>query len=123
MPIQPDNELQTHLAAGRFMLPADSEGRPFFPPRAIVPGTGSTDVRWIQASGRGTVYSATTIYKKPPEPSYNVALVDLAEGPRMMSRIEGIDPAAVRIGMAVQARIHMRGEGEFYIVFEPDLVT
>jgi uncharacterized protein len=120
MPIQPDKEFQAHLAAGRFMLPADGEGRPFFPPRAVAPGTASTDVRWIEASGRGTVYSATTVYKKPPEPSYDVALIDLAEGPRMMSRVEGVDPAEVRIGMAVVARIRMPDEGDAYIVFEPE---
>jgi uncharacterized protein len=120
MPIQPDKEFQEHLAAGRFMLPADGEGRPFFPPRAVVPGTASTDVSWIEASGRGTVYSATTVYKKPPEPSYDVALIDLAEGPRMMSRVEGVDPAEVRIGMAVVARIRMPDEGDAYIVFEPE---
>ncbi len=36
---------------------------------------------------------------------YNVALVDLAEGPRLMSRIDGIAPDQVRIGMRVQARV------------------
>jgi uncharacterized OB-fold protein len=36
---------------------------------------------------------------------YNVALVDLAEGPRLMSRIDGVAPDQVRIGMRVQARV------------------
>ena len=36
---------------------------------------------------------------------YNVALVDLAEGPRLMSRVDGVPPEQVRIGMAVQARV------------------
>lgn len=102
------------------MLPADSHGTPFYPPRAVVPGTASSEVTWVEASGRGTVYSATTIHKRAPEPSYNVALVDLAEGPRMMSRVEGIDPAEVSIGMAVVARIRVPGEGDPYVVFEPE---
>jgi uncharacterized OB-fold protein len=57
------------------------------------------------------------VRKKPPEPSYNVALIDLAEGPRMMSRVEGVEPAAVAIGMAVQARI-IDQDGEPVVVFD-----
>ncbi len=103
------------------MLPADATtGRPFYPPRAIVPGSGLTEVTWVAASGRGTVYAATTVHKRPPETSYNVALIDLAEGPRMMSRVEGIDPAAVRIGLAVIAHIRTPADGDAYVVFEPD---
>lgn len=119
MPILPDREYHAHLAEGRFMLPADPAGVPFYPPRATVPGTGSTDVTWIEASGRGTVYAATTVHKRPPEIGYNVALIDLAEGPRMMSRVEGIDAVAVRIGMAVQARIATSEAGEPFVVFDP----
>jgi hypothetical protein len=47
-----------------------------------------------------------------------VALIDLAEGPRMMSRVEGIEPWEVTIGMAVQARI-VTQDGEPVVVFEP----
>ncbi|MCP3731259.1 OB-fold domain-containing protein [Sphingomonas sp. MG17] len=120
MPIQPDLEWHQHLAEGRFMLCADAAtGVPFYPPRAIVPGKGSEDVVWIPASGRGTVYSSTTVYKRLPETNYNVALVDLAEGPRMMSRIEGIDPADVVIGMAVTARIEWPEGGDPFVVFVP----
>ena len=36
---------------------------------------------------------------------YDVSLIDLQEGVRLMSRVEEIDPAAVRIGMDVKARI------------------
>ena len=120
MPIQPDIEWHRHLAEGRFMLCADAAtGTPFYPPRAVVPGKGTEDVVWVPASGRGTVYSATTVYKRPPEANYNVALVDLAEGPRMMSRIEGIAPAEVAIGMAVVARIERPADGDPFVVFTP----
>jgi uncharacterized OB-fold protein len=121
MPIQPDIEWHEHLMEGRFMLCADARtGVPFYPPRAIVPGKGTQDVDWIQASGRGTVYSATTVHRRPPEANYNVALVDLEEGPRMMSRIEGIDPGEVVIGMAVTARIERPEDGDPFVVFVPD---
>jgi hypothetical protein len=47
----------------------------------------------------------------------NIALVDLAEGPRMMSRVEGVAPDQVKIGTAVKARI-AELNGEPAIVFD-----
>ena len=60
-----------------------------------------------------------TARSRPPAADYNVVLVDLAEGCRMMSRVEGIDPQAVKIGMAVRARIALSEDGPF-IVFDPE---
>jgi uncharacterized OB-fold protein len=56
------------------------------------------------------VYATTVMRQRAPTPSYNVALIDLAEGPRMMSRVEGVAPEAVRIGMRVKARVAREGE-------------
>jgi uncharacterized OB-fold protein len=112
----PDAEYRDHLAAGRFMLQRGQGGTFHYPPRAVVPGDGSEALEWVEASGRGTVYSATTIYNRAPEPDRNIALIDLAEGPRMMSRVEGIEPALVRIGMTVQARIFDQ-DGSPIVVF------
>jgi uncharacterized OB-fold protein len=115
----PDAEFRAFLAEGRFMIQrSKSSGAHVFYPRAVAPGTGARDLEWVQACGRGVVYSTTVVRKKPPEPSYNVALIDLAEGPRMMSRVEGLDPAAVAIGMAVQARI-IDQDGEPVVIFDP----
>jgi uncharacterized OB-fold protein len=44
-------------------------------------------------------------------------LIDLAEGPRMMSRVEGMAPEQVRIGMAVRAKVIREGERPV-LVFE-----
>ncbi len=113
----PDVEFRAFLTEGRFMIQRSrSSGAHVFYPRVIAPGTGARDLEWVEASGRGVVYSTTVVRKRPPEPSYNVALIDLAEGPRMMSRVEGIDPAAVTIGSAVQARI-IDQDGEPVVVF------
>jgi len=114
----PDAEFRAFLAEGRFMIQrSKSSGAHVFYPRAVAPGTGARDLEWVQASGHGVVYSTTVVRKKPPEPSYNVALIDLVEGPRMMSRVEGLDPAAVAIGMAVQARI-IDQDGEPVVIFD-----
>jgi len=115
---QPDREFDEHLAAGRFMIQRGVEtGDYVFFPRAIEPGTGGA-LHWVAASGRGTVYSATVISRKPPLDDDNVVLVDLAEGPRMMSRVDGLPAADIRIGMAVQARIVEEDE-RCFVVFTP----
>ncbi|MGB0210641.1 Zn-ribbon domain-containing OB-fold protein [Algiphilus sp.] len=117
--VHPEAQYRAFLAEGRFMLQrARGSGRHVFHPRVAEPGTGDTDLEWVEASGRGTVYATTVVRKRPPEPSYNVALIDLAEGPRMMSRVVGIDPEAVRIGMPVRARIEQE-DGEPLVVFAP----
>ncbi|MDF8334586.1 Zn-ribbon domain-containing OB-fold protein [Novosphingobium cyanobacteriorum] len=116
--VQPDIEYQAHLAEGHFMIQRGiASGVHHFYPRAIEPGTGRA-LEWVEASGKGKVHSVTVISRKPPLEPYNVVLVDLAEGPRMMSRVDGIDPAAIRIGMAVTARIVEEDERQF-VVFVP----
>jgi uncharacterized protein len=89
-------------------------GKPVFPPRELAPGSGGA-LEWFEASGRGTVYSVTWIRRKPPEPSYNVVLIDLEEGARMMGRVEGVAEDTLHIGMPVRARI---AEGPV-VVFDP----
>lgn len=104
--IRPEQEFFDHLAQGKFMLQRSrSSGKCFFYPRVAEPVTGARDLEWVQASGRGTVHATTVVRLKPPQQPYNVVLVDLEEGPRVMSRVEGMAPDAVYIGMKVQARI------------------
>src|SRR4051812_1159068 len=104
--IKPELQFQQFLAEGRFMIQRSAgSGRHVFYPRVAEPATGATDLEWVEASGRGTVYSTSVVRQKPPTPSYNVALIDLAEGPRLMSKVAGIAADEVRIGMAVAARI------------------
>jgi uncharacterized OB-fold protein len=110
----PEARFKAFLAEGRFMLQRSrSTGQHVFYPRIAVPGSGETDLDWVAASGDGIVYAITT--NRAREGSYNVALVDLAEGPRMMSRIEGVE--TVPIGTRVRARIAPI-DGEPAIVFD-----
>ena len=92
------------------ILRSRSTGGHVFYPRVIEPGTGATDLEWVPASGKGTVYSVTVVRKRTVEESYNVVLVDLEEGPRMMSRVDGVPFEEITIGMAVQARIAQENE-------------
>ncbi|WP_295374348.1 OB-fold domain-containing protein [uncultured Pseudacidovorax sp.] len=116
----PQEEYFAHLAQGRFMIQRSrSSGTYVFYPRVVEPRTGSTDLEWVAASGRGTVYATTVMRARPPAPSYNVCLVTLEEGPRMMSRVEGVEPQAVRVGMRVHARIAKGEGGQPLVVFDP----
>lgn len=102
-----EGEFAAALAQGRFRIQRCSACRKHvFYPRALCPHCGAAALEWVEASGSGCVYSTTTVRRKPQAGGdYNVALVDLAEGPRLMSRIDGIPPGEVRIGMSVNARV------------------
>jgi uncharacterized OB-fold protein len=119
MSLQPDADFQGFLQQGRLMLQRSrSSQRCFFYPRVLEPGTGNTDLEWVEASGLGTVYTVTVIRPKPPSQPYNVALIDLDEGPRLMTRVEGVPADQVQIGLRVQARIVHEAE-QFFVVFDP----
>ena len=78
-----------------------------FPPRAVCPACLSSATEWIRASGRGTVYTFTVTHQNPAPGfrealPYVLAIVELAEGPRIMTNIVGCAPDSVRIGMPVE---------------------
>lgn len=113
----PAARFRSFVEAGEFRLQrCDDCGSTFFYPRLLCPGCGSRAMSWVLASGRGTVYS-TSVARGPEE--YNIALVDLEEGPRMMTRVVDIAPDAVQIGMPVTAFIGQVGE-ERVVLFRPD---
>jgi uncharacterized OB-fold protein len=117
--VRPDKEFAAFLAEGRFMIQRSrSSGRFVFYPRVAEPRTGARDLEWVEASGAGTLYAVTVVRKRPPDADYNVALVDLDEGPRLMSRIDGLPADQARIGLKVQARI-VTEDGAQFVVFTP----
>jgi uncharacterized protein len=117
--LQPEAEWRAHLAEGRFMIQRSrSTGGHVFYPRVAEPGTGAEDLEWVHASGAGTVHAVTIVRKKDPADSYSVVLVDLAEGPRLMSRVDGVPVDDIHIGMAVKASIINEGDKPL-LVFVP----
>jgi uncharacterized protein len=117
--VKPDKEFAAFLAEGRFMIQRSrSSGRYVFYPRVAEPRTGARDLEWVEASGGGTVYAVTVVRNRPPDADHNVALVDLDEGQRMMSRIDGLPVGQARIGLKVKARI-VTEDGAPFVVFVP----
>ena len=108
------------LDAGRFIIQrCEACGRHVFYPRVLCPHCGSLALAWVEPSGNGTVYSTTTVRRKPEAGGdYDVSLIDLDEGVRMMSRVEGVPPQEVRIGMRVKAKL-IEAKGARMVVFEP----
>jgi len=83
-------------------------GAHVFYPRAVCAECLSSDLKWVKASGKGTVYSYT-IAQAPTHPAfaadvpYVVAIVELAEGPHITTNVVGCKPEAMKIGMPVMA--------------------
>lgn len=85
----------------------DDCGTRQFPPRPFCTACRSAALTWVAASGRATVASFTVVHRAPVPAfreavPYVLALVDLAEGPRMMTNLVDCDPGSVRIGQAVR---------------------
>tara|TARA_R110002110_G_scaffold125593_1_gene303771 strand:+ start:4010 stop:4240 length:231 start_codon:yes stop_codon:yes gene_type:complete len=73
----------------------------------------------MQASGKGRVHTTTVVRRKPERGGdYNVCMVELEEGVRMMSRVEGIAPDDVVIDMQVSAFVG-EAEGDLLVLFKP----
>ncbi|HEY8450436.1 MAG TPA: Zn-ribbon domain-containing OB-fold protein [Bacillota bacterium] len=78
-----------------------------FYPRRICTRCLSEDLGWIEASGRGTIYTFTVTHRAAgpafePLVPYVCAIIELEEGVRMLSNIIDCDPAQLRIGQRVQ---------------------
>jgi uncharacterized OB-fold protein len=115
----PDAAFRRFLAEGRFMIQRSAAAKAtVFPPRVMAPGSGETDLEWIPASGRGVVHSFTVVGQKPPAEDYNICLIDLEEGPRLMSRVVGLGAEALAIGLKVEALVDPQGE-EPVLLFRP----
>ena len=89
-----------------------------FYPRVVCPLCGGPDLAWQTSSGRGVVYATTAVHRRDVDP-YNVVLVDLEEGFRMMSRVESVPAEDVKIGTRVRLRVD-RGGDDPVPVFVPE---
>ncbi len=110
---------QAELDAGRFLVQRCSAcSKHVYYPRETCPHCGSNALEWKVPGGKGTVYAVTTVRRKPADGGdLNVVLVDLDEGVRLMSRVDNLAPAAVRIGQRVQARVQVQ-EGRGLVLFD-----
>ncbi|MDA0239559.1 MAG: Zn-ribbon domain-containing OB-fold protein [Proteobacteria bacterium] len=103
----PEAVFRDGLTSGKFIIQkcGDCDSHIFYP-RAMCPECGSIKLTSLEASGQGTVYSTSVVRNRPEQGgNFNIAIVELAEGPRLMTRVQDIEPDQVQIGMAVEAFI------------------
>jgi len=102
---------------GRLMLPrCNACQRHFFRPEVACTHCFATDWQWVDASGRGSLYSYSVLHKAPA-PGFQVplvlAVVELDEGPCMFSNLVGVEMGDIRIDMPLQVAFEQVGAGIF----------
>jgi uncharacterized OB-fold protein len=112
---------------GEFRIPLCTAcGRHHLYPRTICPHCGSSALAWSDSPGTGEVYSYTVVHRAPSpafeaDVPYVVAVIQLDEGPHLMTNLLDITPEAVRIGQRVRVAFRAAGEdGALIPVFKPD---
>lgn len=113
----PDQTWRDALAAGRLEIQhCTACDTAQFPPSLVCRTCGAPAPSMVAASGKGIVYSTTTVRRR--DGSHNVSVIELAEGPRIMSRVTDLS-GVVRIGAEVTAKAEMGDSGPV-LVFVPE---
>ncbi len=99
-------------------------GKPYFYPRPVCPSCGSTNVEWFTASGDATLYSYVINHRPAPgfedDAPYAIAVVQLAEGPRMMTNIVGVPNTPEHLVLDMPLRVTFEARGEVQLpLFTP----
>lgn len=95
-----------------------------WPPSYLCPECHSTETSWIISNGKGEIYTYCIFnmafqesFKE--EVPYVTAVIELEEGPHLLSNVIGCDPSDVEIGMPVKVTWKKRGEYTIH-QFKPD---
>ena len=95
------------------------------PPRARCRSCSSADWQWEPSSGRGRVFSWTTVHQ-PVHPAftdvpYAVLVVEMGEGVRMIGGLTGIDPSGLELDLAVAATFEPVDDALTLVRFRPEV--
>jgi hypothetical protein len=97
--------------------------RVYFPPRPFCPHCASREVAVFAASGRASLYSYVIHHRPGPgfDPPYAIAVVELEEGPRMMTNITGVPqtPEALVLDMPLEVTFERLDEEISLPLFRP----
>ncbi|MFF8845891.1 Zn-ribbon domain-containing OB-fold protein [Streptomyces sp. NPDC015127] len=99
-------------------------GRAHHYPREFCPHCWSENVGWERASGRATLYTWSVVHRNDLPPfgdrvPYTAALVELDEGPRMMTEVVACPAADLAVGMQLVAAFRTGDDGVTVPVFRP----
>ena len=95
----------------------------YFPPRPFCPKCGSRSVKVVKACGKGKLHSYVIHARPSPgfDPGYAIAVVELAEGPRMMTNIVGCPqtPEALQLDMDLEVTFEKQNDQISLPMFKP----
>ena len=100
-PVHPERDVapQWRSVSGKLLIqkcePCD---KAFYYPRVSCPYCLGSELRWLECSGRGRIYTHSTMRRRDP---YTIAYVALEEGPQMMTNIGECAPEDIAIGQPV----------------------
>ena len=112
---------QSALDQGRFLIQhCGACDRHIYFPRELCPHCGALAPDLVATAGSGTVHAVTVMYRRAEQGGHHaICLVDLVEGVRLMSRVVGLAPEAVTVGLRVRARVQVR-DGRGLVVFDAE---
>ena len=97
-------------------------GTHVFIPTPVCSSCMSSDMQWVETSGKGRVYSFTTVWR-PQRPEfevpYSVAIVEMEEGWHMLSNLIDLEPEDVKVGLAVEVVFHAASDEITLPYFRP----
>ncbi len=124
--VEPESEpYWAALRDGKLLLKlCASCGKHHSYPRPFCPHCWSDDVSWVEAGGGATLYTHSVVYRNDlppfgPQVPYIAAVVDLDEGPRMMTRIVNCEADQLAIGMRLQVHTEAVTDDISMAVFAP----
>jgi hypothetical protein len=110
---------------GKLMIQYDPVVKKYqFYPRSISIFTGRKNLEWREVSGKGTLYSFTDIHVAPPGfedlAPYMIGVIELDEGVRMMTPLQGITMDDAQLGMRMKICWQKLSDEITSPAFEPD---
>jgi len=117
-----------HARAGRLVIQRCQRcAASWHPPLPACPHCHGTELDWREVCGLGTVYTYTVVRHATHAAlaghlPYVIAIVELAEGPRIVTGITGCDPGDVRAGMEVRVRFEAVSDQVALPYFEPNQI-
>jgi hypothetical protein len=97
-------------------------GDAYFPPQPVCPRCASDDVEVFRASGRGTLHTYVVNHRAAPgfHPPYVLAVVQLDEGPRMLTNLVDVEPEPDALPLDLPVEVTFEAVGETALpVFRP----
>ncbi len=104
-----DDEFWEGVRRGELLLfQCGTCGTYYWPATSCLNDCGMESMRWVPASGKGVLHTFTVYYRalnpgRKDDVPYNVAVVELEEGPFMFSNVVGVENEALEVGMRLEA--------------------